>query len=81
MEGRKEGWVGGWMDEWMEGKAGLRIAYSNKKQLKFGFELLLVVQIIQSNSNQTVKISPSVQSRDPCYKRFSRCICISNFMA
>jgi hypothetical protein len=23
--------VGGWMDGWMEGKAGLRIAYSNQK--------------------------------------------------
>jgi hypothetical protein len=28
-EGRKEGWVGGWVD----GKAGLRIAYSNQKNL------------------------------------------------
>ena len=23
--------MGGWMDEWMGGRAGLRIAYSNKK--------------------------------------------------
>jgi hypothetical protein len=23
--------LGGWMDGWMEGKAGLRIAYSNQK--------------------------------------------------
>ena len=29
MDGRKGGWVGGWMD----GKAGLRIAYSNQKSL------------------------------------------------
>ena len=26
-----DGWVAGWMDGWMEAKAGLRIAYSNKK--------------------------------------------------
>ena len=25
------GWMDGWMDGWMEAKAGLRIAYSNKK--------------------------------------------------
>ena len=25
-------WMDGWMGGWMEGKAGLRIAYSNKKQ-------------------------------------------------
>ena len=29
MAGRKGGWVGGWV----EAKAGLRIAYSNKKKL------------------------------------------------
>ena len=27
--------MGGWMDGWMEAKAGLRIAYSNKKLNKF----------------------------------------------
>ena len=26
-----EGWVGGWMVGWVEGKAGLRIAYSNQR--------------------------------------------------
>ena len=26
-----DGWKEGWMDGWMEAKAGLRIAYSNKK--------------------------------------------------
>ena len=26
-----EGWMEGWMDGWKEAKAGLRIAYSNKK--------------------------------------------------
>ena len=34
-EGRKGGWMDGWMDGWkvgwVDGKAGLRIAYSNKK--------------------------------------------------
>jgi hypothetical protein len=28
-----DGWMGGWMDGWMGGKAGLRIAYSNQKEL------------------------------------------------
>jgi hypothetical protein len=28
------GWMGGWVDGWVAGKAGLRIAYSNQKQLK-----------------------------------------------
>jgi hypothetical protein len=27
------GWVGGWVGGWLAGKAGLRIAYSNKKLL------------------------------------------------
>ena len=31
VSGWMDGWVGGWMDGWMEGKAGLRIAYSNQK--------------------------------------------------
>ena len=31
MDGWMGGWVDGWMDGWMDGKAGLRIAYSNKK--------------------------------------------------
>ena len=26
-----DGWMGGWVDGWKEGKAGLRIAYSNQK--------------------------------------------------
>jgi hypothetical protein len=26
-----DGWVGGWVGGWVAGKAGLRIAYSNKK--------------------------------------------------
>jgi hypothetical protein len=26
-----DGWVDGWVGVWMEGKAGLRIAYSNQK--------------------------------------------------
>ena len=34
--GRADGWMDGWMDGWVGGwvggKAGLRIAYSNKKQ-------------------------------------------------
>jgi hypothetical protein len=25
--------MGGWMDGWMEGKAGIRIAYSNQKPI------------------------------------------------
>ena len=31
MDGWMDGWVGGWVDRWMEGKAGLKIAYSNQK--------------------------------------------------
>ena len=28
-------WADGWMGGWMGGRAGLRIAYSNKKQAQF----------------------------------------------
>ena len=33
MDGRMDGWMEGWMDGWVDGKAGLRIAYSNQKNL------------------------------------------------
>ena len=33
MDGWVGGWVDGWMGGWMEAKAGLRIAYSNQKQM------------------------------------------------
>ena len=29
--GGVDGWMGGWVEGWMDGRAGLRIAYSNKK--------------------------------------------------
>ena len=35
--------MGGWVDRWMEAKAGLTIAYSNKKQyIQNIYKLLLV---------------------------------------
>jgi hypothetical protein len=46
------GWMGGWMDGWVggwvEGKAGLRIVYSNQKCLAnyfWGFEKKITKQI------------------------------------
>jgi hypothetical protein len=30
--------MGGWVDGWMAGKAGLRIAYSNQKNIRVQFE-------------------------------------------
>jgi hypothetical protein len=35
--------MGGWMDGWMEGKAGLRIAYSNQKLVCFEFEMVFCI--------------------------------------
>ena len=35
MDGWMDGWVDGWMGGWMDGKAGLRIAYSNQKDVQF----------------------------------------------
>jgi hypothetical protein len=32
--------MGGWLGGWMEGKAGLRIAYSNQKLIKGGIAVL-----------------------------------------
>jgi hypothetical protein len=52
------GWMGGWMDGWMEGKAGLRIAYSNQKNL-----------IIHRWSNYSKKIKKKIQSKG--YKKFN----------
>ena len=31
LAGWVDGWMGGWMGGWMDGKARLRIAYSNQK--------------------------------------------------
>ena len=31
LDGWMDGWMDGWIGGWMEAKAGLRIAYSNKK--------------------------------------------------
>ena len=33
--GKLGGWMDGWMGGWVDGKAGLRIAYSNKKYMFF----------------------------------------------
>ena len=33
MDGWMDGWVGGWMGGWVDGRAVLRIAYSNQKTL------------------------------------------------
>ena len=43
-----DGWVEGWKDGWMEGKAGLRIAYSNKKSEKF----ILYQKKLEQNSKE-----------------------------
>ena len=32
--GWMDGWIDGWMGGWVGGRAGLKLAYSNKKQLK-----------------------------------------------
>ena len=48
-----EGWMDGWMDGWMEGrvektgKAGLRIAYSNKKLTFFKLPHYILCHIYQ----------------------------------
>jgi hypothetical protein len=59
--------MGGWVGGWMEGKAGLRIAYSNQKLLKLQFNVLsiefgknmfrLFTNILSSNAFQKLGIA------------------------
>ena len=60
MDGRKEGWMDGWMGGWVEAKAGLRIAYSNQKQMRN--DHLIIRQLRMTSSTVLLSKHLSKQS-------------------
>ena len=47
-----DGWVGGWGGGWVDGKARLRIAYSNQ-QIKHHLKYTLIVLFYMINENNS----------------------------
>ena len=63
--GWMDGWVDGWQDGWVEAKAGLKIAYSNKK---FNQNLIFLIRFRTSDLSCCNKINRTWNIEWPYYQ-------------